>query len=158
MNRHDVIDVLTVVAAATRRTVGDADVDIWQAVIGDLPKDLALSAVRTHLRDCPGVWLEPGHVYGLVRSKLRDQLEREPDEMREARQEALSAKAAEDIELLAQRKGVPGVKFSRRTGPNPLSVRCPVPWCHAAIGMPCESPGGGRPSGGSHPSRLELVA
>ena len=32
MNRDDVIDVLSVVAAATRRTVGEVDVDVWQAV------------------------------------------------------------------------------------------------------------------------------
>ena len=63
MNRDDVIDVLTAVSAADRRTVGQADVDVWQAVIGDLPKDLAFQAVRDHLREKPGVWLEPGHIY-----------------------------------------------------------------------------------------------
>ena len=77
-------------------TVGHADVDVWRAVIGDIPKDLALQAVRDHLREQPGVWLEPGHVYQRARVFMRDQLEREPAELREARQAELEAKVAED--------------------------------------------------------------
>jgi hypothetical protein len=76
VNRNDVIDVLTAVAAGDRRTVGDADVDVWQAIIGELTKDFALQAVRDHMRDQPGVWLEPGHVYQRARAIRRDQLER----------------------------------------------------------------------------------
>jgi hypothetical protein len=77
MNRNDVIDVLSVVAAATRRSVGESDVAIWEPVIGSLPKDLALQAVRDHIRDSPGVWLEPGHVYQRARAIHRDYLDRE---------------------------------------------------------------------------------
>lgn len=76
MNRDDVIDVLTAVAAGDRRTVGDADVDVWQAIIGELAKDYALQAVRDHMRDRPGVWLEPGHVYQRARALRRDELDR----------------------------------------------------------------------------------
>lgn len=76
MNRDDVIDVLSVIAAATRRSVGEADVAIWEPVIGALPKDLALQAVRDHIRDSPGVWLEPGHVYQRARAIRRDDMER----------------------------------------------------------------------------------
>jgi hypothetical protein len=77
MNRNDVIDVLSVVAAATRRSVGEADVAIWEPVIGSLPKDLALQAVRDHIRDSPGVWLEPGHVYQRARAIRRDEMDRD---------------------------------------------------------------------------------
>lgn len=77
MNRNDVIDVLSVVAAATRRSVGEADVSIWEPIIGSLPKDLALQAVRDHIRDSPGVWLEPGHVYQRARAIRRDEMERD---------------------------------------------------------------------------------
>src|SRR6476620_1328278 len=136
MNRDDVIDVLTAVAAADRRTVGEADVDVWQAVIGDLPKDLALQAVRDHLREKPGVWLEPGHIYERVRAIRRDQLEREPDEHRDARQEALAAKVAQDIAVLAATKAIP--KY-QRPDVNPLTVKCP--WCKAGIGTRCYVPG-----------------
>lgn len=76
MTRDDVIDVLSAVAAADRRTVGEADVDVWQAIIGGLTKDFALQAVRDHLRDRPGVWLEPGHVYQRARAIYRDELDR----------------------------------------------------------------------------------
>ena len=94
MNRDDVIDVLSVVAAATRRTVGEVDVDVWQAVIGELPVmgmvrgervNMPLKAVRDHLAEQPGVWLEPGHVHQRVRAMIRDHLERESDEMRDRR-------------------------------------------------------------------------
>lgn len=146
MNRNDVIDVLSVVAAATRRTVGETDVDVWQAIIGEDDKQLALKAVRDHLADCPGVWLEPGHVHQRVRAIRRDQLDREPAAAREARQEALAAKAAEDFQELAERKSLPTVTFtrpSRMPGVNAKSVRCP--WCRAAIGSRCVVPATGMP-------------
>lgn len=99
MTRDDVIDILTVVAASDRRTVGQADVDVWQAIIGDLFKDLALQAVRDHMRDRPGVWLEPGHVYQRARAIHRDELDRtSPPEIEPPHGEHYpgNAKAAQD--------------------------------------------------------------
>lgn len=78
MNRDDVIDVLTVVAAATRRTVGNADVQVWCGVIGHLPKQLALDAVVQHFKNKPGVWLEPGHVVAGAHQIALDEKMREP--------------------------------------------------------------------------------
>ncbi|AVO21674.1 hypothetical protein I5I01_gp69 [Mycobacterium phage MooMoo] len=156
MNRDEVVDVLSVVAAATRRTVGHADVEVWQGVIGDLPKDLALQAIRDHLRHKPGVWLEPGHVYEGARAIRRDQLARETAEEREARQAALDAKAAEDrIEAITAGAFVP--KFTR---PDPqkareLSVRCP--YCRAGVGKRCFNHATGRERGSVHPARLEVL-
>lgn len=167
MNRNDVIDVLSVVAAATRRSVGETDVEIWLGVIGDLDKPDALQAVRDHLHDRPGVWLEPGHIVERVRAARRDRLEREPDSAREARQEALAAKALEDAEALAERKGLPGPtarQFPRKsiTGVNPLTVKCP--WCNAGFGSRCTIPGTQvqleeHPPArtGFHPSRIEAA-
>lgn len=156
MNRDDVVDVLSVVAAATRRTVGETDVDVWQAIIGDDNRELALRAVRDHLADKPGVWLEPGHVHQRVRAMVRDQLEREPDAVREARQEALAAKAAEDIEALAERKGIqqlPTRPFLRPAGNRRriLSIACPWAACRAPIGRSCPV------EGGAHPARIEAA-
>lgn len=102
MNRNDVIDVLSVVAAATRRTVGEVDVEIWQGIIGPLAKDIALEAVRDHLRDKPGVWLEPGHVYQRAR-----EIQRERNTRPTAEYQALcDSKAApdEDPAVTAQRR------------------------------------------------------
>lgn len=167
MNRNDVIDVLTAVAAADRRTVGDSDVDVWQAIIGELSKDFALQAVRDHLRDRPGVWIEPGHVYQRARALRRDELEREPDSAREARQEALAAKASEDATELAERKGIPAAdapRFTRKsiTDINPLTVKCP--WCNAGFGTRCTIPGTQiqleehpPTRTGFHPSRIEAA-
>lgn len=140
MNRNDVIDVLTVVAAATRRTVGNADVDIWQEIIGDLDKARCLKAVRDHLADAPGVWLEPGHVRQRVRAAIRDELEREPDTARDARQKALEAKVAADVAELAAAKRIPAEEFKyKRRGPNKvLMVRCP--WCKSGPNKPCVIP------------------
>jgi hypothetical protein len=95
MNRDDVIDVLTAVSAADRRTIGKADVDVWQAIIGDLHRDLALQAVRGHLRDEPDVWMQPGHVYKRARALHRDMLDRESDEHRIARQTSQESMAAD---------------------------------------------------------------
>src|ERR1700752_1667575 len=91
MNRDKVIDVLTVVAATDRRTVGEADVTMWTAVMGHLPKDLALQAVVDHFREKPGVWLEPGHVVAAARAISRDRIMRLSDEQRKAREDALDA-------------------------------------------------------------------
>lgn len=150
MNRNDVIDVLTGVSAADRRTVGQADVDVWQAVIGDLDRDLALRAVRDHLREKPGVWLEPGHVAQRVRAVVRDQLDRETLEQREARQAQLDGRLADYVTEIAASKAVPAVR-----PPSPLNVRCP--WCKAEPGSRCRTPGVDRTNRTYHPSRIDLV-
>lgn len=150
MNRDDVIDVLSVIAAHDRRTIGEADVILWQNVIGELPVDTALKAVRDHIREEPGVWLESGHVYRRARGFIRDQLEREPDEVREARQAVLGVKAAADDAERTPWTGPP--KHARRPA-NPLLVRCPH--CGASPGKHCTAPGSHRPPhGGMHPARI----
>lgn len=160
MNRNDVIDVLTAVSAADRRTLGQADVDVWEAVIGDLPKDLALRAVRDHLREKPGIWLEPGHIYERVRAIKRDQLARESREEREARQAQLEAKSIEPIRRLAEHLALDvGLKYHRRGRDErrELEVVCPWPPCRAAIGRPCYNDATGKPRKDFHPSRTDAV-
>jgi WhiB family redox-sensing transcriptional regulator len=71
-------------------------VSLWQEIIGDLPKDVALRAVLDHLREQPDVWLQPGHVWQRARSLLNYELGREPAELRDARRAALDCKAAPD--------------------------------------------------------------
>jgi hypothetical protein len=148
MTRDEVIDVLTVVAAATRRTVGAADVDIWQEVMGHCDKQLSLKAVRAHLRERPGVWLEPGHVVAGVRAIRNEEIERESDEQRDVRQRALEAKVKEDVAELAAGKGIPAAVRFHRPQSNYLTVRCP--WCKASVGRPCTVPQTNeRPAGGT---------
>lgn len=76
MNHHDIIDLLTAVRAGDNRTVGHGDVEMWHAVIADIPKDFALAAVIAHRRDRPGVWLEPGHIAERWASHRRDRVQR----------------------------------------------------------------------------------
>lgn len=101
MNRNDTVDILALVSAADRRTIGATDVDVWFGVIGELGRDECAQAVRDHLRQDPDVWMQPGHVYKRARAIRRDLLEREPEERRSARQTAQEAKAAEDVRELA---------------------------------------------------------
>lgn len=156
MNRNDVIDVLTAVAAATRRTIGEADVEIWEGVIGGDDVTLALKAVRDHLRDCPGMWLEPGHVHQRVRAYVREALEREPESVRTARQEALAAKVKEDVDELAERKAIPDSELKyRRDQHSPLSVGCP--WCKARPFSRCSIPGTAESMRDFHPSRYDAA-
>lgn len=155
MDRSDVVDVLTAVAAGTGREIGEVDVKLWQSVVGDVPKRFALEAVLAHFRECPGVWLEPGHIVQRWRDYRRDQIAREPDEMREARQAALDARLVEAVEELVEAKSVPApLKFTRREGPNPLNVACP--WCKATVGRACTVPQT-RDITKPHPSRIEAL-
>lgn len=77
MTPDEVIDLLTAAAAFDRRTVGMADAMAWQAVVGDLPYDDALAAVRAHYTESTD-WLMPAHVRIRVRAMRRDRLERTP--------------------------------------------------------------------------------
>jgi len=159
VNKSDIVDVLSFVAAGDRRTVGDADVEMWFLVISDVPKDFALHAVIAHRRDCPGVWLEPGHIVQRWKDHRRDELSREPDRVREARQAELDARLVEAIDT-ANTNVLP-LRFTRQSNrtdgkPNPLSVRCP--WCRSGEHRPCQIPGTNVTMREVHPSRRELVA
>lgn len=153
MNRDDIIDLLTAIAAGDRRTVGNADVEFWQAIVSDVPKDLALEAVRNHFRERPGVWLEPGHIVQGARDIQRERLQRETDEMRTARQAALDARIAElevTTDPVVYLRDLPD-----NPGRGPRWVRCP--YCRANPGEPCQNRG--RPElklAGFHPTRAAL--
>lgn len=112
MTKNDVVDVLTAIAVGDRRTVGKTDVELWNRIIGDLPKDLAMQAVVDHFADCPGVWLEPGHVKQRVRAIRRDIADRESDEQRMYRQEVLASKAAAEVRSIT---GVPMGPVKKKT-------------------------------------------
>jgi len=160
VNKSDIVDVLSFVAAGDRRTVGDADVEMWFLVMGDVPKDFALHAVVAHRRDCPGMWLEPGHIVQRWKGHRRDELSREPDPMREARQAALDARLVEAIDTVIDSSNVIPLRFARPSqrsgdGPNPLSVRCP--WCRAGEHRPCQTPGTTVTLRNPHPSRVDAA-
>ncbi len=160
MNKADVVDILSLVQAGDRRTVGEGDVEMWFLVISDVPKDFATSAVVAHFRDCPGVWLEPGHIVQRWREFRQDRAMRESDAERAARQAALDARVAEAIEPAVAATAIP-LKYTRPSQrqdgkPNPLSIRCP--WCHAGEFRPCKTPNTDVTLRDPHPSRVEAVS
>lgn len=58
MTRDEVIDLLTIVAATDKRTVGRSDVTLWCGYVGDLEFDDAKTAVIEHYRSTRD-WLMP---------------------------------------------------------------------------------------------------
>jgi hypothetical protein len=156
MTPEDIIDVLSAVAAIDRRTVGEADAIVWHQIIGNLPKDDALTAVINHARECPGIWLEPGHIVAEVRAIRRDRYERERAEYE---REERDAKVAAIVAELAERKAIPDDEplTYRRPTISALAVACP--WCHASPGTRCTTPGTRQPLVKSryHPSRLDAL-
>jgi hypothetical protein len=157
MTRDEMIDVLSVVAAATRRTIGESDVTIWMGVCGDVPKDFALTAIRDHMRDQPGVWLEPGHIFQRWRAFRIDKAARESRDAREARQAALDARLVEAVQELDAAPPGP-LKFGRRTPAPELAVACPWLPCRAKPGNPCVGHDG-KPLARTpfHPARTEAL-
>lgn len=157
MNRNELIDVLTAVGVAKSRAMGQTDLDIWGGIIGEFTYDEAIKAVTAHLKESPGVWLEPGHVYQRVMAERRLAAMSESREEREARQAILDAKADPDPEILAlaNSKAIPDeeLKYTRR-GMGAKSIECP--WCKARPKSPCVIPGTSDEfRSGVHPARTE---
>lgn len=67
MDRNEVVDILTLIAARDRRTVGQADVAAWLEDIGDLTFEDARAAVARYYRESRE-WIMPADVRRLVRT------------------------------------------------------------------------------------------
>jgi len=68
MTPEQVIDLLTLIAARDRRTVGKIDVTVWHDDIGDLDYTEAAQAVTEHFREEPDTWLMAGHIRRRVKA------------------------------------------------------------------------------------------
>jgi hypothetical protein len=97
MDREDVIDLLAIIQANDHRTVGDVDVELWQRMVGNYTRDEAVDAIMAHIRDTPGVWLEPGHVVARVKAAQRDAYERSNPDFRDA--DRIEAMFGADVEV-----------------------------------------------------------
>ena len=163
MNRNELIDVLTFIAAVDNRSVGETTITVWGDIIGDLSRDDALQAVRSHRRHLPGVWLEPGHVAEGVAGICRDRYERRTEQERAKYEAVCDSKAADTLREmaaeLAHRKAIAdNLLRYRRPPPNsPLRVGCP--WCKASPGTRCTTLGTRQPLTKTrfHPSRVEAL-
>jgi hypothetical protein len=133
MTRDDTIDVLTAIAAFDQRTIGDADVDAWHLVIGDLPRDYALAAVAHHHRTTTER-CKAAHIVKLVRAAINDRMERD-------RIDALPGRVPGDPQL-------GGLPIGGATG-DPVwpayeqhdAIERGCPTCGAAPGEACIVPG-----------------
>ncbi len=149
MNRNEIIDLLTIIAAGDRRTVGNTDVDFWHNIVGNVPKDLAIEAVRRHFRERPDVWLNPGHVVQGARAIHQERLQHETDDQAAAR---LALHDAEVAELESEVPPAKWLDLPDNPAKGPRWVRCP--YCHARPGESCINRG--RPEltlAGHHPAR-----
>lgn len=161
MNRSEAAELLAVVQSGDRRTVGQADVELWAEVLGDVPLTFASNAVIAHFKDYPEVWLQPGHIHQRWRAYRRDQIAREDDRMREARQAALDARNVDELGVTSLVESITAepvtLKYVRRSeqhGLNPLVIPCP--WCKATVGRACTN-SATKGTTNPHPSRVEAV-
>jgi hypothetical protein len=69
VNLSETARLLATVAAYNNRTVGEADVEAWQAVLSDVDLDDAKAAVREHYAE-QTEWIMPAHVRRLVRDMV----------------------------------------------------------------------------------------
>ena len=77
MEWNDVVDVLTAVAALDKRTVGEADITVWQAAFrarGVTSREDALRAVAEHYASSTA-WLMPAQVADRVTAIRRARVE-----------------------------------------------------------------------------------
>jgi hypothetical protein len=139
--------------------LGNADqarIAAWAEVVEPhkLCQQDLLEAVGAFYVDNPvGRTIQVGDLIHHARQVRRERAEREPDELREARQAALDAKAAEDD---AERTTWDGPLKHSRPPFNPLMHRCPH--CGARPGTHCTVPGTNRPPhDGTHPSREDAA-
>jgi len=78
VKRSDVAKLLTFIASIDKRTIGETDINAWAYVLAPLDPDRCMTAVVTHLRRQPGVWIEPGHVWMLAKTSTDGDATRDP--------------------------------------------------------------------------------
>lgn len=61
MNKPEIVDLLSLIAARDRRTIGDADVEAWFQDVGDLPYADAAAAVSNYYQN-ERAWIMPSDV------------------------------------------------------------------------------------------------
>ena len=96
MTKTEIAQLLTLIAAFDRRTIGEADVEAWNLILADLDVEDCMTAVREHYTESRD-WIMPADVY---RRATLAQRRREG----EARRAALEAQiAAENPGAIAAR-------------------------------------------------------
>lgn len=66
MNKGETAELLAMVAAFDRRTVGAADVEAWHSILGLYRAGDTVAALKQFKHDEPGIWVEPGHLAQII--------------------------------------------------------------------------------------------
>jgi len=145
-----VADVLIALENLGRRLRFIAPADIWQEV----------AILRGHRIDDVGLKYSgnPDETTEEYLAGHRGRLAAAADGRIPAARDQLALGRRPVAALVASVPPPPGVREAvnrSRTRRGPLSVRCPYPSCHAAVGSPCSIGGKISRSGFYHPSRIE---
>lgn len=151
MNRAETAQLLAMVQAFDRRTVGESDVLAWADVLHDIDHADAAQAVRDHYRDSHD-WLMPADVRKRVKAIRDDRLRAIPTEPpdHEITDHARSyiASLQGNIRRIADgyalprgiERAEPPEEITTRTGRADRRIRSlpySCPWCHASAGDRC---------------------
>lgn len=90
MTKTETARLLAVISAFDRRTVGEAEVEAWYLVVGDLTGEDCAHAVREHYARTTD-WLMPAHVRAGVRRMRAERLDRELEPVPDADPDDVSA-------------------------------------------------------------------
>lgn len=147
MNRNETVDLLTGIAAFDQRTIGDADVEAWHAVVAPLDCRDAVEAVVLHHKMSPNR-IKPFDVVDGCRRLANDRAERENSDQRQAR-EALRDRKLGLTQGDTQLGGLPIAGADGDPIPTAYEVNAAInrtcPTCHAHPDTPCTNPGNGSP-------------
>lgn len=177
MDKHQMIDLLTMIAVFDKRKVGQIEVEAWHRAIGNLDLDDARQAVADHFAASTD-YLMPVHVAAGVKRIRAQRIERSitvppPAELTEDSR-AAQAWLQDQIKAIADGKFVNGVlglpPGDRRPGPPPeefqqaridmsetderdeevrrVALRVACPHCHAEPGKFCTLSGTKTPLAG----------
>jgi len=71
MNIMETATALALAQSFDRRTVGEGDIRAWHAIIGEIPADDVMEAIRRHYAEETD-WIMPAHVRRIVRDIVRE--------------------------------------------------------------------------------------
>lgn len=69
MTRDDIVQLLQLVVAGDRRTIGPEDVAYWHAMLAPIPLPKAIEALVLIQRRESDKWIRPGHIWQLCSTK-----------------------------------------------------------------------------------------
>lgn len=177
MSPDQVIDLLSLMAAYDRRTVGETDVRAWHLAVADLPFDDAKEAVVRHYQQ-ERSWLMPVDVRKLVKKIREERITADPLPAPDPELAVDPESYTLALRRIVRTAGDGRMPFRAIPGPRTSeppaeyqalrsdedrervlvkSVPCPVEGCNARENEPCRVRATGQELAKWHPSRLEAA-